>query len=166
MTQRYKIAGGLSLIVVVLDQLTKLWVEQTIPLWSGFTVIPGLFDIVHVLNKGAAFGFLNRADTRWQTYFFIGAAALAVVLIAHLLRTVDREDKVLFSGLGLILGGALGNMIDRIRVGQVVDFLDFYVGTHHWPAFNVADIAISTGGVLLLISLYKKKKMQHASRSD
>lgn len=157
MALKYKIVSMLSLIVLVLDQITKIWVQNTIEVWSGYSVIPGFFNMVHVLNRGAAFGFLNRADIRWQTYFFIAVSALAIVLIWHLVHTVHRKDPFLFTGLGLILGGAVGNMIDRIRIGQVIDFLDFYVGSHHWPAFNIADIAITVGAFCLLLSFYQRK---------
>ena len=157
MALKYKIVSILSLAVLVLDQITKIWVQNTIEVWSGYSVIPGFFNMVHVLNRGAAFGFLNRADIRWQTYFFIAVSALAIVLIWHLVRTVHRKDTVLFTGLGLILGGAVGNMIDRIRIGEVIDFLDFYLGSHHWPAFNVADIALTVGPFCPLISFYHRK---------
>lgn len=164
MSFKYKVAAVLSMCILVLDQASKLWVQQAIPLWDSVQVIPGLFNLVHVLNKGAAFGFLADLDGNMQTYFFIGVTGLAIVLIFHLLRTVDRHDPYLFAALGLILGGALGNLADRIRLGMVIDFLDFYVGSHHWPAFNVADMAISTGAILLLISFYKKKR--YASGPD
>ncbi|MGX9365258.1 signal peptidase II [Desulfoplanes sp. PS50] len=162
MNNKYKIVSILSGVIIILDQITKIWVQGSISMYESIPVIPGFFDLVHVLNKGAAFGFLNRADIHWQTYFFIGVSALAVVLIFHLVRTVDRRDPFMFTGLGCILGGALGNMIDRIRIGQVIDFLDFHVAGHHWPAFNVADMAISVGALLLLISFYQRKK--NASR--
>ena len=152
----------LALAVVGPDQATKALVRANIEPWSVIEVIPGFFNLSHVMNKGAAFGFLNRADIHWQTYFFIGVSALAVVLIFHLVKTVDRRDPALFTGLGCILGGALGNMIDRIRIGEVIDFLDFHVAAHHWPAFNVADMAISVGALLLLVSFYQRKK--NASR--
>ncbi|RQD56863.1 MAG: signal peptidase II [Desulfonatronovibrio sp. MSAO_Bac4] len=164
MTLKHKIVFILAGVILFLDQVTKVWIQNTIPLWESKTVIPGLFNLVHVLNKGAAFGFLADLEGNMQTYFFIGVTGLAVVLIFHLLRTVDREDYYLFSALGLILGGALGNLIDRIRLGMVIDFLDIYVGSHHWPAFNVADMAISIGAILLLVSFYKKKR--YASGSD
>ncbi|MCA1743509.1 MAG: signal peptidase II [Desulfonatronovibrio sp.] len=164
MTLKNKIVLILAGVILLLDQATKIWIQNTIPLWESKTVIPGLFNLVHVLNKGAAFGFLADLEGNMQTYFFIGVTGLAVVLIFHLLRTVDREDYYLFSALGLILGGALGNLIDRIRLGMVIDFLDIYVSNHHWPAFNVADMAISTGAILLLVSFYKKKR--YASGSD
>ena len=162
MAYRYKLTFLLALGVLLLDQATKLLIEAFLPL-GGKTVIPGLFNLVYVLNKGAAFGFLNRADIHWQTYFFIGASALAVVLIIQLLRTVDRHDPVLFTGLGLIMGGALGNLVDRIRIGMVIDFLDFHIGPNHWPAFNVADMAITIGSMALLITFFKHRA--HASTS-
>jgi signal peptidase II len=158
MPRRYRIVLLLALIVLVLDQLTKLWAAAVLPLWASKTVIPGFFNLVHVLNKGAAFGFLNDLDAMWRPYFFLAATALAIVLILHLLRTVPREDTVLFTALGLILGGAVGNLTDRIRLGEVVDFLDFYIGKYHWPAFNVADVAISIGSVLLLVSVYRNRR--------
>lgn len=156
MKPRYKIAINLALAVVVLDQLTKLLI-QNFPPFEGKTIIPGFFNLVYVLNKGAAFGFLNRADMNWQTYFFIGVTVLAMVLIFRLLHTIEREDKILFCGLGFILGGAVGNLIDRIRIGHVIDFLDFYIGSTHWPAFNVADSAISVGGFCLLITFFRNR---------
>ncbi|MFP4399058.1 MAG: signal peptidase II [Desulfonatronovibrio sp.] len=164
MSLKYKIVFVLGGIILFLDQATKLWILNTIPLWESRTIIPGLFDLVHVLNKGAAFGFLAELEGNMQTYFFIAVTGLAIVLIVHLLRTVHREDTYLFTALGLILGGALGNLIDRIRLGMVIDFLDFYFREHHWPAFNVADMAISAGAILLLVSFYKKKR--YASGSD
>ncbi len=164
MKNKYTFVSMLALLVLGLDQATKLWIQATLSRYDALSIIPGLFDLVYVLNKGAAFGFLNRADIHWQTYFFIGVSAMAVVLIFHLVKTVDRRDPALFTGLGCILGGAVGNMIDRIRIGQVIDFLDFYIAGHHWPAFNVADMAISTGAFLLLVSFYQRKK--HASHFD
>ncbi len=164
MSLKYKLVFGLASAILILDQITKIWIQNAIPLWESRTIIPGLFNLVHVLNKGAAFGFLADLEGNMQTYFFIGVTGLAVVLILHLLRTVHRKDHYLFTALGLILGGALGNLIDRIRVGMVIDFLDFYIAGHHWPAFNVADMAISTGAILLLVSFYKKKR--YASGTD
>ena len=164
MASRYRIVSLLALIVLILDQITKFWVAAVLPLWTSKTVIPGFFNLVHVLNKGAAFGFLNEVEAAWRPYFFLGATALAIVLILHLLRTVPREDTVLFTALGLILGGAVGNLADRIRLGEVIDFLDFYIGKYHWPAFNVADMAISVGSVLLLVSVYRNRRYGQADK--
>jgi signal peptidase II len=121
-------------------------------------VIPGFFNLAHVLNKGAAFGFLNNPDSTWQIWFFVAVTVVAVGFIYSLLVNADRGDRFLIWGLGLVLGGALGNFIDRVRYGFVVDFLDFYIGDYHWPAFNVADIAITCGAFAIIISMYVKNR--------
>jgi signal peptidase II len=156
MRAKYRLALILAAAVLALDQASKAVIRHYLPLWTKTEVIPGFFDLVHTLNRGAAFGLLNRSDIDWQTYFFIAANSLAVVIIFHLLHTVHSGAFLRF-GLGLLLGGALGNLIDRIRVGEVTDFLDFYLGSHHWPAFNMADMAITTGSCILLISLYRQR---------
>jgi signal peptidase II len=153
-----KLAGAIALVVVILDQVTKLWIQKSMVLYTSHQVIPDFFNLVHVLNRGAAFGFLNRSDIRWQTYFFFAATALAVLIINHLLRLARDGDRLLVTGLGLILGGAIGNLIDRIRTGEVVDFLDFYWKSYHWPAFNVADIAIFLGSMGLLVAFYRMRR--------
>ncbi|BAH75709.1 MULTISPECIES: signal peptidase II [Solidesulfovibrio] len=158
MRKSYRIALPIAVLVVILDQLTKLWIQDHMVLYTTRTVIPGFFNIVHVLNRGAAFGFLNRSDIQWQTYFFFAATALAVLIIFHLLRMARDDDKLLITGLGLILGGAVGNLIDRIKTGEVVDFLDFYWKTFHWPAFNVADIAIFLGSLGLVFAFYRLRR--------
>ena len=159
MGRRYRLIAALAGVVVALDQLTKLWIQQTIPVWEkGFSVIPGFFDIVHVLNRGAAFGFLNRHDIDWQRPFFVAVSILAVGLIAVLARSKEDDGPFYVYGLGLILGGALGNLVDRVRLGVVVDFLDFYVGEWHWPAFNVADMGICIGAGALLVSVYQQRR--------
>jgi len=159
MGRRYRAIGLLGAVVFALDQLTKIWIQQTIPVWEkGFTVIPGFFDIVHILNRGAAFGFLNRHDIDWQRPFFIVVSILAVGLIAFMARSKDDDGPYYVYGLGLILGGALGNLVDRVRLGVVVDFLDFYAGAWHWPAFNVADMGICLGAAALLVSFYQQRR--------
>lgn len=158
MGRRYRIIILSGLAVLLLDQLTKIWVQRSIPVWEkGFTVIPGFFDIVHILNRGAAFGFLNRHDIDWQRPFFIVISVLALGLIAALARSKEDDGPFFAYGLGLILGGAVGNLIDRVRLGVVVDFLDFYIGAWHWPAFNVADMGICLGAAGLLISFYQRR---------
>ncbi|NJB66860.1 signal peptidase II [Desulfobaculum xiamenense] len=155
MRARYTTALGIAGFVLALDQVTKARVAASIPLWEGFPVVPGFFNMVHVLNRGAAFGFLNRTDIEWQTTFFIVTALAAVGLILYLLRGSHCADRLSVCGLGLVLGGALGNLVDRIRIGAVIDFLDFHVGAWHWPAFNVADIAICLGVCALTLTLLK-----------
>jgi signal peptidase II len=111
--------------------------------------VTGFFNLVHVFNKGAAFSFLANAGG-WQRAFFIGVTMAAVALIVYLLRRHERE-RLFCLGLALILGGALGNLWDRVMLGHVVDFLDFHAAGWHWPAFNVADSAITVGAGLLIV---------------
>jgi signal peptidase II len=155
---QYTLAASLAAVVTILDQATKLQIQKHLTLFTSVEVIPGFFNLVHTLNRGAAFGFLNNPDTSWQTYFFIGATALAVTIIFNLLSKASPGDKLLICSLGLILGGAIGNLIDRVRTGEVIDFLDFVIASYHWPAFNVADIAISCGSLALILSFYVRKK--------
>ena len=150
--------------IIVPDQITKAVIQQRYDLWASDTVIPGFFNIVHVLNKGAAFGFLNRPDSNWQTWFFVAVTFAAVGFIYYLLTTADKGDRFFIWGLGLVLGGALGNLIDRLRTGLVVDFLDFYIGEYHWPAFNVADIAITCGAFAVLVSMYMQNRRERPAR--
>lgn len=137
----------LSGLVLTLDQLSKWAVTLVLPNQDGFPVTP-FFNLVHVHNTGAAFS-LFADQPGWQRGFFVGVALLAAAVILHLLRKTSGRPRFSLA-LALILGGALGNVIDRVAYGYVVDFLDFYVGTWHWPAFNVADTAISLGAALLI----------------
>ncbi|WP_300773197.1 signal peptidase II [uncultured Desulfovibrio sp.] len=154
MQARYRLLGGYALLALLLDQLTKFWVLAAIPKHKSITVIPGLLDLVNIRNRGAAFGFLNRSDIEWQFWLFLLATLVAAVAIILLVRTA-QEQPWLFRALGLVMGGALGNLIDRIRFRAVVDFLDIYVGDWHWPAFNVADMAICVGAGLACLLLWK-----------
>ncbi|XPV74790.1 MAG: signal peptidase II [Desulfovibrio sp.] len=157
MAVRYKLALILASAIVGLDQLTKAIITDGMPLWASRPVIPDFFNIVHVLNRGAAFGFLNRSDIDWQRYLFLGITVLALLVIFSLLKQAQEKERILPIGLGLIAGGAIGNFIDRISTGAVVDFLDFYVGTYHWPAFNVADIAICVGAGFVALATFRSK---------
>ena len=155
MSSRWRIFFTTAAAVLALDQLTKLWIVKNLTLTSELPVIPGFFSIVSVRNRGAAFGFLNRADIDWQFWLFLLATLLACGLILGMARTA-RYSRALFVGFGLMLGGAVGNLIDRIRLRAVIDFLDFYVGAWHWPAFNVADAAICIGALLAAIALWRR----------
>lgn len=135
-------------VYVLLDQLSKSWVVDTLQPYESVEISPFL-NLVLVFNKGAAFSFLSDAGG-WQRWFFSGLALLiSVVLIVWILRLKPHE-KLLAFGLSLVLGGAIGNLTDRVRFGHVVDFIDVYYQHLHWPAFNLADSAISLGVVLLL----------------
>jgi len=138
---------ALSAVVIVLDQITKIWVTLIFS-YGDSRPVTSFFNLVLAHNTGAAFSLLAEAGG-WQRVFFTAIAVIASVVIVWLLR--KHRGQFLFSlALSLVLGGALGNLIDRVRFGYVVDFLDFYYGNYHWPAFNVADSAI-TGGVILLV---------------
>ena len=154
MQARYRIIIVLTALVTAADQVTKALVAVHIPQYRSVPVIPGFFDLVHIYNRGAAFGFLNRSDIEWQFWLFLGATAFALWAIVFLARSA-RYDPLLFSGLGFILGGAIGNLVDRLRYRAVLDFLDFYIGGWHWPAFNVADAGICVGALLACIALYR-----------
>ena len=148
--------------VVAFDQLTKEIVRRTIDLYDRRPVIDGLLDITHVQNTGAAFGLLNSADFPYKPLVMIAIAAIALVAIAAYATQLGFHERLARFGLALILGGAFGNLIDRAVAGHVVDFVDIYWGNAHFWAFNVADAAITTGAVLVLLDMIGLGR-QHAS---
>ena len=141
-------------LVIVADQLTKWIVETSLPFGASVYVAPVL-DLVHVRNTGAAFSFLAGA-AGWQRELFIGIALVASAWILRMLYRAGRGQTIFCLALSLILGGALGNVIDRFRLGAVVDFLHFHWGPYYWPAFNAADSAISCGAALLIIDAFRQ----------
>jgi signal peptidase II len=150
----YALAGA----VFALDWITKRAIETRMSVFDTHTVIPGFFDIVHARNRGAAFSMFADSTSPLRPFLLIGLSVFALVLVAGILRNASRLDRPTAIGLSLILGGAIGNVFDRIVSGAVTDFLDFYVGGLHWPAFNVADSAIVIGSGLLLLSLLRPKQ--------
>jgi signal peptidase II len=153
----------ISAAVLVLDVWTKWLVIQRIDLHEAVPVIPGFFQLVHVRNTGAAFGIGADADSRLVPLLLnVGAIAVFCVVVVYAFRSAVT-DRVLQTGLHLILGGAIGNLVDRFRFGYVVDFLDAYIGRHHWPAFNVADSAICIGIALLFFDMRKKPETETAN---
>jgi signal peptidase II len=146
---------------VALDQLVKHVVEKAISPLQPLRVTP-FFDLVLVYNPGAAFSFLSTASG-WQREFFIGVALAASVLMLHLLRK-HAADRLFCLALSLILGGAVGNLIDRFRIGAVVDFLHFHAGQYYWPAFNLADSAITCGAALLIWDSLQRSRVKAADR--
>jgi signal peptidase II len=144
---------GTILSVLALDQITKQVVRTTLPLHDTINVIPGLLDITHVQNTGAAFGILNAADFPYKPAVMIAIAAIALVAIAAYGAQLGFHERLARFGLSLILGGAFGNLIDRAIAGHVVDFVDVYFGSAHFWAFNVADAAITIGAVLVLLDM-------------
>lgn len=138
----------LAIIVLIADQLTKLWAVRALALES-ITLAP-VFNFALAYNTGAAFGFLSSASG-WQNTFFIVVAALVGTGILYMLRRLKPDETQTATALWLILGGAAGNLIDRFRLGHVVDFLDFHIGAWHFPTFNIADSAITIGAILLIL---------------
>ena len=150
---------GLALLVVIADQLTKWWIMSNFALHGQQNIIPGLFNLVYVTNTGAAFGFLAGSKSWLRQAFFVGVAIVALGVMVYVYGQLKRQSKMFVYALGLIGGGAVGNLIDRLRYGSVVDFLDFYMGSYHWPAFNVADSAITIGvGLFMLGTLLQHGK--------
>ncbi|OGP18863.1 MAG: signal peptidase II [Deltaproteobacteria bacterium RBG_16_66_15] len=141
-----------ALLLGGVDQATKVWAVRNLPLYEPREIVQGFFGLVHVRNTGVAFSLLSSLDHRWVHPFLILATVLAMgALLAYIAYLPCKGAAPV--GLGLILGGAVGNLIDRARLGYVVDFLDLYWRNHHWPTFNMADVGISAGVVLLVIDM-------------
>lgn len=139
-------AFSLTLVVVVLtDQLTKRLIMENLSLYETINIIPGFFNLTYIHNPGAAFGLFAGNGEGWRLWFFAVVTLTALIVIIFLYRYYRDKGFFYVFCLGLIGGGAVGNLIDRFRFGSVVDFLDFYIGSHHWPAFNLADSAICLG---------------------
>src|SRR5262245_12157514 len=153
----------ISVLVIAADQLTKLWIERTMSLGDSFTVLP-VFDIVRAHNLGAAFSFLDDAGG-WQRWAFtVLAVGVSIGLVFWLRKLALATQGLLAFGLALILGGAIGNVIDRVEHGYVVDFIHAHWGPHYFPAFNVADSAISIGAVLVILdSLFESRRSRRVA---
>ncbi len=144
-------------LIVAADQVTKYILSQAIPLNKYKIIVPGFFNLLHVRNTGGAFSMFAGAGSGWRQPLFIALTVVVVCVISYAYGKIARDDTWNRLAYICITGGALGNLVDRVRLGEVIDFLDFYAGSWHWPAFNVADMAISTGAVMLLVSLLRGK---------
>ena len=144
---------AVALGVILLDQASKALIQVSIPLGHGIPIIPGIFAIVHVLNPGAAFGLLAGRSASFRNPFFIGISLLAVGFIFFYRHRELKGDSLASFALSLILGGAIGNLVDRLRIGMVIHFLDVHYYQYHWPAFNVADSGITIGVSLMMLDL-------------
>ena len=146
------------------DQASKFWAVRNLPLFEPSALVRGFLDLVHVRNTGVAFSLLSTLDHRWVHPFLILATVLAMgAVLAYIAYLPCRGTAP--TGLGLILGGAIGNLIDRARLGYVVDFIDLHWRGHHWPTFNVADVGITVGVALLVIDMvFPPKEPADASR--
>ncbi|HYP15551.1 MAG TPA: signal peptidase II [Bryobacteraceae bacterium] len=155
----------IALVIFVLDRLTKMWIERNVSVYDTYNVIPGLFNIVHTKNKGAAFGLFAEADSSIRTVLLVCVSLAVLVFICVSLLVPSRSGFVstrpTLIGLSLVMGGALGNIYDRIVYGQVTDFLEFYQGEYRFAAFNVADSAITVGAGLLILDMWRTRERKN-----
>ncbi|MCS6290437.1 MAG: signal peptidase II [Nitrospira sp.] len=155
---RYLLLGLLSLAIVVLDQVTKIYVMETMRLHESIPVITNFFSITYIRNPGAAFGFLSSSSSSFRFVFFGVTSIFAVGLLGTILVRMPKDDWMGRLSVAAILGGAIGNLLDRLRYGEVIDFLDFYFNAYHFPAFNVADSAITVGVAFLILHFALEKE--------
>jgi len=156
-----------SLITVsglVVDQATKLYVDRVMALHQSIPVVDGLFSFTYLRNRGAAFSFLS--DASWRLPFFILVSLVAGIVILVAMKKMREDQKIAQIALAMIFSGAFGNLIDRIRLGEVIDFLDVYWKTHHWPAFNIADSLICVGVALIALDMLKEEKRQQLAGNE
>jgi signal peptidase II len=152
-TPRRHLEIWLPILIVAVDQATKAMVRASVPLHESVTVIPGFMDITHVLNSGAAFGILNGVDFPFKTVLIAVIAMAALIGVGMYAASISHHQLIARVGLALIIGGAAGNLLDRVLAGSVVDFVDVYWRTHHFWAFNVADSAISVGVAIMIVDM-------------
>lgn len=146
----------LAAIFLVLDQVTKLYVAANFSLYESISVVP-MFNLTYVHNEGAAFSFLSEAGG-WQRWFFTIIAVSISGILLYWLRALHAHEKLMSIAYSLVLSGAIGNLIDRVSYGYVIDFLDIYYNNYHWPAFNIADAAICVGAVLIIYDAFTTKE--------
>jgi len=153
----------LAAAVILLDQATKALLVRTVPFYSSVRVIPGFVHLTHIHNRGAILGFFSQSESPWTPFILLGLNLAALTLVFWYYSKTAREERGMRTALALIVGGAVGNMIDRIARGYVVDFIELSIGRFHWPTFNVADSGITIGAVLLLFTVVFRRP--HASDS-
>ncbi len=154
------------LVLLGLDQVSKYLVISSMQLYEAHQIIPGFFNLVYVTNKGAAFSMLASIDSPLRHYFFVAVNSAAFLGLTIAAWKMIRHHVLYRVSFGLIAAGALGNLIDRLRFGAVIDFLDFYVGDYHWPAFNVADSAICVGvAILFVLNIFEIKKEKSRNKT-
>ena len=155
-------------LIVIADQATKALVAASVPLDRGVELVPGILDIVHARNPGAAFGMFSQSVSPWRRLFFIGISIVALAVILWLVLESPRIEGFLLGGYSLFFGGTLGNLVDRVRFGEVIDFINVHWGKFYWPAFNVADSALCIGTALFLLHFLRQKGAERDTnpRSD
>lgn len=156
MKNRWFLFSLIAACGLVIDQVTKLYIDRTMTLYQAIPVVDGFFNIFYIRNKGAAFSFLSNAS--WRLPFFIAVSLVASLVILVAFNKLRHDQKLAQVSLAMIFSGAVGNLIDRVRLGEVIDFLDVYWKTHHWPAFNVADSFICVGVALLALDMLREER--------
>jgi signal peptidase II len=151
---------ALALGVLGLDRLTKWLVERDVSFSADYKIVPGLFDIIHSENRGVAFGVFNDYESQWRTILLVALSIAAVVWVSVMLWRAKQPDRLLCLAFALVLGGAAGNLFDRLVSGRVTDFLLFYIGEYQWPSFNVADSAIVIGCGLLIVDQWRGRTLK------
>ncbi len=156
MNRRYTLFAVIAAVGIIIDQITKIYIDRSMKLFDSIPVIENFFHITYVRNKGAAFSFLSSAS--WRLPFFITVSIVAALVILIAFRKLRDDQKLAQTSLALIFSGAVGNLIDRVRMGEVIDFLDAHWYRHHWPAFNVADSLICVGVFLLAVDMILEER--------
>jgi signal peptidase II len=157
LTTKAKIVGAILTCTIVLDQVSKVVIDRFLPLHATIPVIENLLNLTYIRNKGAAFGMMADSHAAFRLSFLILFSLLAITFLIVVLRRLPQTEKGLVVSLALILGGAIGNLIDRFLYGEVIDFIDFYWSDFHWPAFNCADSFITIGVTITLYRLVTAK---------
>ncbi|MGE5302011.1 MAG: signal peptidase II [Alphaproteobacteria bacterium] len=157
MSAKTKLVLSWLTVIVVIDQITKLIVDRTMPLYHSIPIIDGFFNLTYIRNTGAAFGILAGSGAAFRLPFLVLFSLLAIGFIIVMLRRLPERETGLIIALTFILGGAIGNLIDRFAYGEVIDFLDIYWATYHWPAFNIADSFITVGVTITIYYLIKAR---------
>ena len=148
--KKYPFVLCVALVVLLLDQASKIYIRHAVRLYESIVVLDPIFHITHVHNTGGAFGILNHSNRALRVPFFVLVSLLAIAVLLAFVRRVEPGQRLLQLALGGILGGAVGNLVDRMVAGEVSDFLDFHWHGYYWPAFNVADSCITVGMLILL----------------
>ena len=156
--------------VVIIDRITKLYIRMRVSPWDTHAVLPGFFNIIHTENPGAAFGMFSESASQWRSLFLIAVSVVVMALIGWILwrpaRAGFADSALLRTGFALVLGGALGNFIDRATRGTVTDFLQFFFGSYEFPSFNAADSAITIGAGLLLLDLWRSRGKKELAANE
>ena len=160
--RRYNVLLGVGSLVVLIDQITKTWLDKTMNLYESIPIAPGLLNLHYIRNTGAAFGFLSGSHEGFRIPFFILVSSVAIGIILFLFYKLEESEVMMPVALSLVLGGAIGNLIDRIRLREVIDFIFFHYKAFQYPSFNVADIAITVGVALLVFRIFVLEKRQPA----